>query len=496
MADITENVEPDITFTEGSDVGKEPEPLFPGSTPEEYSVTQRELLMCIDICDLAYTRSAGGDPRQTMHEINEKGKRLGLTDLQIIEFNGSESVVGKLPDGRSFIAFRGTETTVISDPYAMFRDVITDFSGKIVNLNVGLGVSAEAPPEFQGIIYAGFARYVHNIYDRLTEWLTQQGDQPFVVYGHSLGAAAALVFTYMYYYHTGRKPQRTYAVGSPKGIELFGTLWDDEFDTLTVLTRSDLISFVHPIFHSHKGHKVMLGDGGFELMTPNNQPERIPQGTEEQYAYMRKKQQSNTLNTVEEIAEHQSFDVSAFDKSFFGGMVGSAETFRSVGSALIYPLPQASLKAVKTYGSVSGHLLSTYRSLIEEQVPSGITTVPIEPRDPKPWYALMEKGMPGYHSFEEVEKRSRFKYIRKKLEKPVFGPQGPPPGFEPRGPMPEREPASEPTANQTPSSLSSAPVSSVSNAILDSIHSDMQISGYMFYPAEKENEYAYNFIGY
>ena len=521
MADFdpTENVEPDVTFVEGSDVGQEAEPLFPGSTPEEYRITRREALLAVDLCTLAYLRGPTAEAQSA--QLAEESAKLGLSNTEIIERNGSEAVVGTLSDGRSFIAFRGTETTIVQDPAQMVQDVFTDFTGKIVNLNVGMGVPDNAPPEFQGIVHLGFTQYLENIYGEVNQWLEKQGGGPYVVLGHSLGAAAALLYTFKYWLDTGTKPQRTYLIGSPKGFETFGTLLDDEFDILSILTRQDIVSYVHPIFHSHKGYKLMLGEDGYELITPNMQPLRIPQDTEEQYAYMRKKQQSNTLNTVEELPRFAQFDVDNFDSSF--------DNARSTASTVLYGLPRATFAAALQYASVSGHLLDTYRAYIEE-MPVGITAVDIEPREPKPWNGLMNAGMPGYNTFAEQEKRMRFKYVRSKLdpEPPTTktGPYAPPPGQHHPGapkpapvtapskpeqtpaptqpeetPAPAPGPAPAPTTTTIPkpvasqTSLTGAPLN-VPQAILNVLNANSKIAGYVFYTPEQENEFAYNFIGY
>lgn len=475
--DPTENVEPDVTFIEGSDVGQEAEPLYPGSTPEEYRITKREVLMAVDLCTLAYLRGPTAEVQAA--QLAEESAKLGLSNTEIIERKGSEAVVGTLSDGRPFIAFRGTETTIVQDPAQMVQDIITDMTGKIVNLNVGLGVPDNAPPEYQGIVHRGFTEYVEHIYGLVNEWLEKQGGGPYIVLGHSLGAAAALVYTFKYWLDTGTKPQRTYLLGCPKGFELFENLIDDEFDILSILTRQDLVSYVHPIFHSHKGYKLMLGDDGYELVTPNVQPSRIPQDTDEQYAYMRKKQQSNTINTMAEFEVFAKFDADNFDSMM--------DNMRSmVGDIFNYNLPGAALSAIREHGSVTGHLLDTYRAYVEE-MPSGITSVAIEPRQPKPWAKYMKQGMPGFETFEETEKRMSFKYTRDKL------PEQAAPHLPPSAPKATTTTTPQPVAAQT--SLTGAPLD-VPQAILNVLNANSKIAGYVFYTPEQENEFAYNFIGY
>ena len=57
MAD--ENIEPDVIFGTDPDdpsKGSEPEPSFPGSTPEgpRFGINKEELLLAVDLCTLAY----------------------------------------------------------------------------------------------------------------------------------------------------------------------------------------------------------------------------------------------------------------------------------------------------------------------------------------------------------------------------------------------------------------------------------------------------------
>ena len=223
----------------------------------------------------------------------------------------------------------------------------------------------------------------------------------------------------------------------------------------------------------------MLGDDGYELVTPNVQPARIPQDTDEQYAYMRKKQQSNTINSMAELEVFAKFDADNFDSMF--------DNMRSMAGEFFYKLPRAALSAIAEHGSVSGHLLDTYRAYVEE-MPAGITSVRIEPRQPKPWAKYMKQGMPGFQTFPETRKRMDFKYVRDKLpEQP--GPHLPPSARTTTAPDPEPQPV----AAQT--SLSTAPVN-VAQAILNALSADNKIAGYVFYPDSQENEFAYNFIGY
>ena len=483
MAD--ENIEPDVIFgTDPDDPSKglEPEPSFPGSTPGEgprFGINKEELLLAVDLCTLAYDR--------TIDEVMARAQSLGLPieNPQIISMNGSEALTCILFD-TAVVAFRGTE--VGTDVGAMFKDVSTDLEARSVNLNIGIGLPEDADARMQGICHLGFTKYVGQIYGEVEDFVLSHKDKPFILAGHSLGAAAAVLFAYGHFVATNRKPQRVYAVGAPKGLETFGTVYEENIPTVSIMTRQDLVTYTDPLFYSHKGYKVVLEMDGsdFTILSPNEQPDHIATDPDRQFEFMRLRQQSNKMATHDEQKSYAQSDAATYDSTLANAA--------AMASKLMESITMRAAGNTVTKGSIRGHLLTTYRNAVQNAIPADLQDVPaISQIAPKPWFEKFNKVVYSKAlTYDEFLAKAHDSYNRSKQEERETHPH------KLEHPTDVEDDSSKPKPKPTiaKSSAGGAPVPQHGLDMLNQIAGNFPIVGYVFYDESQKNEIEYNIVAY
>tara|TARA_S200002703_G_scaffold25063_1_gene21697 strand:- start:5467 stop:6957 length:1491 start_codon:yes stop_codon:yes gene_type:complete len=494
-----DNVEPDVIFGQdpnNPDAGTEPEPSFPGSTPGEgrrmieapkdsprFGLNKAELLLAVDLCTLAYDT--------TVDAVMARAQSLGIPieNPRIISMNGSEALVCILFN-TAVVAFRGTE--VGTDLYAMASDVGTDLEARSVNLNIGIGLPEEADAEMQGICHLGFTKYVGQIYGEVEDFLLQNKDRAYILCGHSLGAAAAVLFAYGHFVATGRTPQRVYAVGAPKGLETFGNAYEANIPTVTIMTRQDLITYVDPLFYSHKGYKVLLeADGSaYTILTPNEQPDHIPSDPEAQFEFMRLRQQSNKMATHDEQQRYAQSDAATYESRLANAA--------AMASKLMESITARAMGRTATTGKVTGHLLTTYRNAVTNAIPDDFVDVPaISDLQPKPWFDLFNKAVYSKNlTYDEFLFKAQDKYNRNKQNAKDSHPHK---IEHPKdGENVQTDSKSHTTVAPTvaKSSAGGAPLPAHASKMLQQLTGNVPIMGYVFYDASQKNEIEYNLVAY
>ncbi len=550
----SDNVEPDVIFglSDDADKGLEPEPTYPGSTTEPttatatasasggggFRINKQQLLQAVDLSSLAYAT--------TIDDVKQRADALGipLEIPRIIESNGSECLVGVL-DGVAVVCWRGTQTG--KDLYAMASDVSTDLTGRSVNLQQGLGLPQEAPAEMQGVVHMGFCKYIGKIYGEVKSFVMAQRalGREFMVLGHSLGAAAAILFSYKMYIEDSQvRPTRVYAVGAPKGFESFGTVYEEAIRVVTIITKQDMVSYADPVYWGHRGFKVVLEMDGssYDILDPNQQPAHIPGDPDAQYEYMRLRQQSNHLATADEMHTHAESDAANYDSTLTNAY--------QMAQKLAERITTRSIGLTVTTGTVTGHLLPAYKTAILGAIPDDLTSVPWDGNYvPKPWFPRFTRDQNHVTlTRDEFFAQAHDKYVRNRAEPPrpkhswhavtatlailkrleakpnptdhekelmasmrgkfgayrqdygerfddeyrsVFG------TTEPPREKPTETPTGRPLASATPPlGPAQGGQGGQAAAILNALTPDTPIMGYVFYPAESENEIAYNLVAY
>lgn len=502
----SENVEPDVIFglSDDADKGFEPEPTYPGSTAEptddrrrmvndgEFRINKPELLLAVDLSTLAYAK--------TVDEVKQQADALGLPLEQprIIESNGSECLVAVLY-GMAVVCWRGTETG--TDLYAMASDVSTDLTGRSVNLNQGLGLPQEAPAEMQGVVHMGFCKYIGEIYGEVKAFVMEQRalGREIMVLGHSLGAAAAIIFSIKMYIEDSQViPTRVYAVGAPKGFESFGTVYEEALPIVTIITKQDMVSYADPVYYGHRGFKVVLEMDGssYDILDPNQQPEHIPTDPDAQYEYMRLRQQSNHMATTDEMAIHAESDARNYDSTLTNAY--------QMAQKLAERITTRSIGLTVTTGTVTGHLLGAYKRAIQAAIPDDLTSVPWDGNFvPKPWFPRFTRDQNHVTlTYAEFLGRAHNQYLRNRADETAAIAEGTATTESTAAPDTSTESTAAPnTSTEKPTEKpTTRPIARTTPAhgggVLNALTPDTPIMGYVFYPAESENEIAFNLVAY
>lgn len=455
MSDPLDEVEPEPIFgtLTDPDAALDPEPMAPGSTPDKFRVKRTELLEAIDDRELAYMSPGDLPSGATFHKSG---------NAEAVSYVGL--------DERLHICFRGTEkfTTVEG-----LRDFMTDVSGKLLNMNIGLGLPESRPRGEQGIVHQGFSDYVNELYGELSGVISESG-RPFVLTGHSLGGAAACVFALKYFQDTTERPYRVYLVGAPKAFELFGTLFDEYIECVNIMNEDDPVTYVPPAFATHKGYKlVMLSVGGYDALSRAEQLSDIPKDPLQQFEMMREKQQPGFMGAGE-LAE--------YDAAIRNTIAGGLSNYSSTLAQLFSTLTMDTLRYSLAKGSVASHALLEYRSRIS-QLPD---VVEWSTEDPiaKSWHEIVYASTDGNGFMDLISQWDQ--------------------AMRRDGPMDIPRMTVEPSVAK--SSLSSAPVpgastpgssvAGLSGQMLSAISSQMKIGGFIFYPEDEKNEHEFNLIYY
>ena len=208
----------------------------------------------------------------------------GRKDSYLVSYNNAEARIYEYydeyyKDQRLVIAFRGTQFPYnplnYSDFTAGLDDLITDADIKTHPLTY-IGINTDNP-EAMGIVHQGFADYVNNLYDKLTQTIkTFKGFYPrgkVFICGHSLGAVAALIFSYMIFMRENITPDRIYQFGAPMGIWTFGDHINKNLPIINVFHQYDVIPPVSALFKQHGVKLVFDGDNN---LTPYAVNQEVP----------------------------------------------------------------------------------------------------------------------------------------------------------------------------------------------------------------------------
>ena len=189
----------------------------------------------------------------------------------LVSFNNAEARVYEWYDEyykeqRLVIAWRGTQfplnAKTVSDAVKGIDDLLTDGDVKTHPLTY-IGINTDNI-EARGIVHQGFADYVNNLYNRLVAIIkTYKGFYPkgkVFITGHSLGAAAGLIFSYMLFMRENIVPDRIYQFGAPMGIWTFGDHINKNLPIINVFHQYDIVPPVSALFKHHGIKLVFDGD--------------------------------------------------------------------------------------------------------------------------------------------------------------------------------------------------------------------------------------------
>lgn len=252
---------------------------------ESKIVSKRELQEFEEYCEEAYMSEREFDL------IDQKIPQYydGRKDSYLVVVGNAEARVYEYYDSayqeqRLVIAFRGTTPPSMARPFSdtieFVRDVMTDLSTKVQNLEY-IGINTK-DINAKGIVHQGFADYVNKLYPKLVSIIKfQQPKTKIYITGHSLGAAASVVFSYMLFMREGIVPTRIYQFGSPMGIWTFGDNISKNLPIINVLHTHDIITPVSALFKHHGTKLVFDLDGN---LTPYAVNMEVPMYHREKYA--------------------------------------------------------------------------------------------------------------------------------------------------------------------------------------------------------------------
>jgi hypothetical protein len=217
-------------------------------------------------------------------EFDNKTSGIPYTDNRkesyLVAFNNAEARIYEWYDEyhkeqRLVIAFRGTQNPTnsnkVSDALQALRDVLTDLDSKTHPLTY-IGIRTDNI-DARGIVHQGFADYVNNLYEKLVDIIrTFKGfytKGKVFVCGHSLGGAAALIFSYMTFMRENIVPDRIYQFGAPMGIWTFGDHINKNLPVINVFHQYDIIPPVSALFKHHGTKLIFDGDGNLAAYPAN-----------------------------------------------------------------------------------------------------------------------------------------------------------------------------------------------------------------------------------
>ena len=140
--------------------------------PAGFSAAWNVDWICAELSRLAYYRFEAGDGPRLDAALERAGfaKAATFRDAKA----GAEGIGTTLPDGRAFIAFRGTQPDDL-------KDLIADARANLVAFDGG------------GRVHAGFLAAWRALERQVADWLGAADARQLVLTGHSLGAAMATV---------------------------------------------------------------------------------------------------------------------------------------------------------------------------------------------------------------------------------------------------------------------------------------------------------------
>lgn len=261
---------------------------------ESKVITKKELIDFQRYSDEAYMPQYEFD-RENQYEDGRKRSYLIIVknaEARIYDYYDEEH-----QEKRLIIAFRGTTRPSmkrpLTDTLEFSRDLMTDLTSKVQNLSY-IGIHRPSQPDTygstlgeggihnrkskldftdlmgRGIVHQGFADYVNYLYRQLVALIKSQpkGTKLYIC-GHSLGAGASAVFSYMLFKRENIIPTRIYQFGSPMGIWTFGDELSKNLPIISVIHTHDVICPVSAMFKHHGTKLVFDLDGNLTTYPPN-----------------------------------------------------------------------------------------------------------------------------------------------------------------------------------------------------------------------------------
>jgi hypothetical protein len=232
----------------------------------------------------------------------------------------------------------------------------------------------------------------------------------------------------------------------------------------------------------------------YTILTPNEQPDHIPNDPDRQFEFMRLRQQSNKMATHDEQQSYAQSDAATYDSTLANAS--------AMASKLMESITMRAMGTTATTGNVRGHLLTTYRNAVQSAIPADLKDVPaISQIAPKPWFekfnqAVYSKAL----TYDEFLARAHDSYNRSKQEERETHPHKieHPTDVEDNSskPQPQKAKRIEPQPTLAKSSAGGAPIPQHGLEMLNEIAGNFPILGYVFYDESQKNEIEYNIVAY
>lgn len=299
------------------------------------------------------------------------------SDVALLEHDYGAVATSELDDGTKMISFRGTHIdedaimnsinslvagtlsgvgTIPSLAMLLFGslysnklvDVLDDTDNRFIPLDNAFGLDmTHHNSELNGVVTVGFARHLERMYKKVKEDL--DGEEDFVIVGHSLGAVSAQLFALRYYLETDKKPKAVITFGSPKGfqhISRSGTRF--LYPTYTINHIDDVVTYGYPILQGELGYVLLLNSDNYQTML--HQPHNPFTSDEQTHQFMLQVLNQN---------ERTSLGDGIVDR-----VKGGLNFFNSMRSQVNKLAMAKVMNTVRLHG-ISSHYLSTYRQLLE-----------------------------------------------------------------------------------------------------------------------------------
>jgi hypothetical protein len=155
-----------------------------GDPVEDFNVTWERDQLCAELSRLAYVGFERGELERLKGILHKAG--FGVPECFHKETYDAQAFVTMAPDGRAFVAFRGTQ---IEKP----RDILADINALPVAWK-DIRTDLDAKPTERtddSRVHRGFAKAYFSLRDEIEAWLKKNPHSALVLTGHSLGAAMA-----------------------------------------------------------------------------------------------------------------------------------------------------------------------------------------------------------------------------------------------------------------------------------------------------------------
>jgi hypothetical protein len=219
------------------------------------TVTREQLLHALTEADRAYY------PDTIPEELRDQ--------YITIDQQGSKAVIFQHTTGNMAgvyeVSFRGTSVETIGTAGS---NAITDLNSHVLSLDNGfvseqmlLGKMIEL--EEKGVVTVGFAKHLDLIYDDVISNISDMENVDIVVNGHSLGAVTAQLFALRLLLTSGKRVNRVYSFGSPRGYDTFTSYVAQNLEVIQVMDERDPVTYMYPVFYEgHPGYKITQTEQG------------------------------------------------------------------------------------------------------------------------------------------------------------------------------------------------------------------------------------------